>query len=233
MELDFEYLQKLKNDPRLQDIEYGKCANDPYYFLTNWAKTLDVHDHSIKTFPKKLYIKTLIDIWLKNKLLLVPKSRQMMVSWLFVGLYLWDVQFHKNSLVFFQSKKADDADDLVKRAKFIWDNEPNFLKRHYDNLRGFQELKCNPQHMGQQVYCRLSFPDINSEIRGVPEGGDIVRMHTLSGLLSDEMAFQPEAKSSYIAVKPSLSAGGRYTCVSTAEDLSFFDDLVYDRLEMI
>lgn len=231
--MKIEYLKKVKKSKELQDIEWFLCRDDPYYFLTHWAYTLDTHDSQdpIKVFPDKEYLKIIVQIWVKNKLLLVPKSRQMMMSWLFIALFLWDTQFHHGKLTFFQSKKSDDADDLVKRAKFVYDHEPNFLKRYLLGNK-FYPLKINPQHGGQHTQGKMTFPDIHSEIRGVPEGGDIVRMHTLSGLLSDEMAFQPEAKAAYTACKPSLSSGGRFTGVSTAE-VSFFQDLVFDKLKTI
>lgn len=232
--MDLDYLQKINKSKELQDLEWIECRDNPYYFLTHWAFTLDTHDTNepIKAFPEKEYIKIIVDIWLKNNLLLVPKSRQMMMSWLFIALYLWNTQFYHGKLNFFQSKKAEDADDLIKRAKFIYDHEPKFLKRYIENNK-FHELKVNPQHGGQHTQGKMTFPDINSEIRGVPEGGDIVRMHTLSGILSDEMGFQPEAKAAYVAAKPTISSGGRFTGVSTAEDNTFFQELVFDKLEVI
>ena len=231
--MDLQYLQKVAKSKELQDIEYFKCKDNPYHFLINWARTLDVHDreNSIKCFPDKEYLRLLVETWVKEPLLLIPKSRQLMMSWLFTTLYLWDAQFHSGRLTFFQSKKSEDADDLVKRAKFVWDNEPKFLKRFYQ-AGVFKELKANPQHGGQHIQGKLIFPDIYSEIRGIPEGGDVIRMHTASGILSDEMAFQPEAKNAYTAAKPTISSKGRFTGVSTAEDNTFFEDLVFDRLEV-
>jgi len=228
-----KYIKKLQDNQKLQDLEWGLCVKNPYHFITHWAQTLDVHDRNnpIKVFPDKEYIKILVNLWLKTTLLLVPKSRQMMMSWLFTTLYLWDTQFHKGRLTFFQSKKADDADDLIKRSKFVWDHEPKFLKRYYEDGK-FKDLNCNPQHNGQHTYCRMVFPDINSEIRGIPEGGDVIRMHTASGILSDEMAFQPEAQAAYNAAKPTISSQGRFTGVSTAEDSTFFEDLVFDKLDV-
>jgi len=230
---DTEYLQKVYKSQELQDLEYFECQKDPYYFLINWARTLDVHDKEepIKSFPDKKYLKIIVDLWVKEPLLLVPKSRQMMLSWLFTTLYLWDTQFHPARLTFFQSKKAEDADDLVKRAKFVWDNEPKFLKRYYFDGK-FYELKANPQHNGQHTQGKLTFPAINSEIRGIPEGGEVLRMHTASGILSDEMAFQPEARAAYTASKPTISSKGRFTGVSTAEDNTFFEEMCFDRIEV-
>lgn len=231
--LSIEYLQKLKKSPELRNLEWAKCHDDPYHWLTNWAYTLDVHDpkHPQKTFPEKAYLKFIVDKWLKHKILIIPKSRQMMISWIFTALYLWDAQFHFGRLTFFQSKKAEDANDLVKRSWSIWDNEPKFLKRYYEK-GSFHELKANVHNQGNHIQQLLIFPDIKSEIRGVPEGGDVVRMQTLSGLLADESAYQPEMEDAYTALRPTLSSGGRLTCVSTANDGTWFEDACFDRLEM-
>jgi hypothetical protein len=231
--VDLKYIQKLAHSRELQALEFDRCKNDLYYWLTNWAKTLDSHDpdNPNKSFPDKDYIKFFIEKWLDCKLLFVPKSRQMMVSWICVACYLWDAQFHKGRLTFFQSKKADDANDLIKRAKTIWDNEPKFLKKYIEDGM-MKDLILNPQNSGQAVYNLMTFPQIQSEIRGIPEGGDVIRMQTASGILSDECAFQPEASAAYTAAKPTISNKGRYTAVSTAEDNTFFADAVFDRLEM-
>ena len=229
-----EYLKKLKDSEELQQLEWYETKEDPYYFLTNWAYTLDSHDtdNPIKPFPEKEYIKILVDKWFNTRLLLVPKSRQMMVSWIFTGLYLWDTQFNFGRLNFFQSKKADDANDLVRRAKTMWDNEPSFLKKYKDQNGVFQTLSCNPQNQGKHVYNLMTFPEIQSEIRGIPEGGDVIRMQTASGIFADEVGFQPEAAEAFKAAKPSLSSKGRYTGVSTAEDNTFFERAVFDLLNV-
>lgn len=231
--VDIKYLKKLSESKELQALEWYRCKNDPFYWMITWAKTLDTHDPEDpkKTFPDKEYIKRLVDLWLASVVMCVPKSRQMMVSWIFVALNLWDVQFHKARLSLFQSKKADDANDLVRRAKTIWDNEPDFLKKYYDKSEVIP-LVVNPQNGGGAVYNLMTFPQIDSEIRGIPEGGEQIRSQTASSVLSDEMAFQPEAKSAFIAAKPSISSKGRFTMISTPEDNTFFQDAVQDSLEM-
>jgi hypothetical protein len=129
-----EYLEKLKKSPELQQLEWYACKKDPYLWMTHWARTLDVHadeDASSMPFPDKEYIRFIVEKWIEHKVLVIPKTRQMMLSWIAVALYLWDTQFHKARLTAFQSKMADDADYLVRRVKTIWDNEPEFLKRYY------------------------------------------------------------------------------------------------------
>jgi len=224
-----EYKKKVLQDANLQLFEWWECQRSPYYFLTEWARTVDRHvvsSNPIQFFPKKEYIQFVVDTWLKEKLLLIPKTRQMMMSWLFVGLYLWDAQFHPGRLIFFQSKKAEDANDLIARAKLIYDYQPDFLKSYSDSDGSKlvpMEAKC--------LSDKILFPQIHSELRGIPEGGDIIRMHQASGIFSDEMGFQPSARAAYIAAKPSLSSKGRFTGVSTAEDHSFFENLVFDQID--
>jgi len=93
-------------------------------------------------------------------------------------------------------------------------------------------LEANPTNKGKHVNCKFELPQINSSVIGVPQGGDIIRMHTLSGMLSDESAFQPEMEDAYTALRPTLSNNGRLTVVSTAEDGTWFEEAVFDLLKM-
>lgn len=219
-----DYITQVNNSSELQEIEYQLCRKDVHHWLTTWVYTIDQHDTKtpIKRFPNKSYLNRLIDIWLTERLLFVPKSRQMLVTWLFVSLYLWDTQFFAGRLNFFQSKKEEDADSLIQRAKFIYDYQPQFLKRY----------KINPSNMGKHTYCKLEFPEIQSKIIGIPQGGHQIRMHTASGVFADEMAFQPEAEAAFTAAKPTIDGGGRFTGVSSAEP-GFFADMVDDAVEVM
>lgn len=235
MKYKVEYLAKLKKDPVLQQIEWKKCKEDPYFWLTTWARTLNVQaweENSKEPFPEKEYIKLIVDKWLKHKVLIIPKTRQMMLSWIIVWLYLWDTQFHKARLTAFQSKMADDADYLVRRVKTIWDNEPDFLKRYY-TWDKYINLVANPQNKGQHVYNKFEIPAIDTGIIGIPQWGDIIRSKTLSWMFSDESAFQPEMEDAYGALAPALSGTNvKLTIVSTAEDNTWFHDAVEDNMIM-
>jgi len=231
---DIQHLQNIQQSQELQDAEYFLCKEDPYHWLTHWAFTMDEHDPEFpfKLFPEKEYLKIIVAIWKKYKKFLVPKSRQMMYSWIMTALFLHDTQFNQARKNFFQSKKADDADSLVARSKIIWDHEPKFLKRYYnEDTKKWVELVCNPQMNGAHVYNKLEIPAISSIIRGIPEGEEVVRSHTLSGLFMDEMAFQPEARGAYGASLPALSNRGRFVGVSTAVGETFFQELVFDKGE--
>lgn len=186
---------------------------DPWFFMINFVWTLDTHDPDtpIKHFPNKKYLENAAEIWLNNKLLYVPKSRQMLISWLMVGLHYWLAAYHQAQNVFFQSKKEDDADLLLDRAWFIHNRVPEFLRVP-----------------AKRSYCNLKFKDINSRIQAVSQSSDAVRSQTASAILSDETAFQPYARDSFSAAKPTIDGGGRYTSISTPNGKEYFHNRIFD-----
>lgn len=232
---DIEYLKKLKKSPKLQELEWYQCKADPYYWLTHWATTINEHYEDwiepIQTFPDKEYMRVLVDLWMKHKILIITKTRQMMLSWLCVALYLWDTQFHKARFTAFQSKQEDDADELVKRLKGIWDREPSFLKRYYEKGKVI-ELQANPQNRGWHTYWKFELPQIHSRIHGYAQWWDRLRMFTFSWVFSDEAAFQPEMDAAFTALRPTLSNNGRFTAVSTPDENTWFEDAVFDNFVM-
>jgi hypothetical protein len=162
-------------------------------------------------------LEKLVDVWMAHKMLFVPKSRQIMASWLFTALFLWDAQFHVGRYIYFQSKKEEDSDYLVRdRAGFMLRHQPPFLWPV-----GFHP----DRHI---TYCSIICGNTNSVIKGIPEGGDQIRSKVPSGLLSDEAAFQPEFAEAFAAAKPCLDGGGRITALSSANP-GYFAELVNER----
>jgi len=209
---------KLEEKPELAVLELRKCAGDPWYFLTGWGKTLDQHGEPVKPFPAKDYLRLLARRFLEKDLLIVYKSRQMMVSWLMSALCLWETLFHSGKLVVLQTKKADAADNLIKRAHFIWKNLPEFF-------RGF--APANPQKKGAHLYGRLEIPKFNSELMGIPEGTDQIRQYTASRVWEDEFQLQDKGREILEAVHPTIVGGGKIVLTGTAKP-GFMKELVRD-----
>lgn len=219
-------MNALKHDPGLQQIEKVRCARDNRYWLwgdgirhDGYVYTIDPHDKNrpIKHFPRKPYLEFLVETWNTEPLLLVPKSRQIMATWLFCALYLHDAQFNVGRYIYFQSKKEEDSDYLVQdRAGFILEYEPPFLwPREFDHKK----------HVG---YCSIAFESQKSYIQGIPEGGDQIRSKVPSGVLSDESAFQPEFEAAIGAMQPCIKGGARLTGLSSANP-GFFKELVLEK----
>jgi hypothetical protein len=191
--------------------------------LPQQVYTQDEHDPSIaaKPFPKKQYLRWMVAGWQATKQNLWEKSRQMMASWTFCALYLHDTQFGTNRLNFIQSKKEEDSDALLRRCYFIYEHQEPWLKAMYP---------------AEYSYCHLRFfraGDAEKKIPvghmwAIPQGGDVLRQHTASGLFIDEGAFQPDLESSIRAAQPMLKGGGRIDVVSSAEP-SYFQELVEGR----
>jgi len=204
-----------------QTVYHEFARRDPWPFVTNYCHTLDSHDRKrpIKLFPNRPYLFELTQLWLKSPLLVVAKSRQMMATWLFVSLYLWDAITAPGRLIFLQSKREEDAignataaTGLLGRTRFVLDHLPEGLKPPF-----------------KATVNKIEFPDRNSTIWAIPQGPDILRQHTASGILSDEMGFQYLAEDAYTAALPTIENGGRFTALSTANP-GFFQKLYNDEL---
>ena len=198
-----------------------RLREDPWFFL-HFVNTLDQVDKGqpVKPFPVHLdYLKHYVSLWVKESLILVPKSRRMKMSWVNISLYLWDAMFHIGRRHALVSKKEEDADDLVERAKFILENLSEDLPKEFIPA-------------WKKTYCSLEFTGINSVLEAYPSGADQLRQFTFSGILGDEMAFWDNAQQMYSASFPTIEGGGRITLISSPAP-GFFKRLVFDQLDQM
>ncbi len=195
------------------------AMRDPLYFLRWFVWTMDQHDkdNPIKQFPwQKKHLRLLVDLWKDNRLLSIVKCRQIVATWLFAALSLWDV-LHPGRFVIMQSKKLADAvgsettgDGPLGRAKFIYGHIPG------------REVLCPPCAGGTRIgtigtFDKLEFPSLNSGLLAIPQGGNIIRQRTVSGIFSDETAFQEECSEAYVAARPCIRGGGWFVSLTTAD----------------
>lgn len=200
-------------------LTMDRYASDPWAFLCECCWTRDQVDrvNPIKRFPQWEYLQFYTRAWQHKKLIAVPKSRRMTMSWTNIALYLWEAMFHGGQDFAFVSKKEDDAAELVRRAEFIYDHIPqDKIPREYLPKK---ETRAKPP--------ALIFPEINSKIQGYPMGADQLRQFTFSGILGDECAFWEEAQTFYRGAAPTIEGGGRMTLISSRAP-GFFQRLCYD-----
>jgi phage FluMu gp28-like protein len=215
-----EEVMELDRLTAVQEVQ--QASKDLFFYLENFVYTQDEHDmvQPIKRLPMhKQYLRELAQYFLDEPLLLIEKSRQMMVTWLMIACNLWDAQFHLGRRIFFQSKKENDANHLVDRAKMIYDNYPPHYKAVIEQLYPMREPR---------AYLRMEFGKSQSIIQGTPQGADVIRQYTASRVFSDEMAFQEKAEEAYIAAKPTIVGGGKFVGVSTPNFKNFFYLLAKD-----
>ena len=90
-----------------------ECAESIETFA-RYVVTKDEHgqgDASIRPFPtreQKPYVWDIIDTIHREQLVAIEKSRQLFVTWIVCLYCLWSAKFHKNRLIFVQSKKEED-----------------------------------------------------------------------------------------------------------------------------
>jgi len=182
-------------------------AKDFKLYLKNLVYSLDEHSktgEAIKRLPDWDYLYELADDLLKYNWIFVLKSRQIMATWLLVAYELWIILFHKGKKVAFQSKKGDDADSLIQRAKII-----------YDKLPGWK-----PQ--ADFSYCRIKIPEMYSDGFGIPQGPEQARSYTFSSFFSDEFGFQENREKTFAASKPAVDGGGQFIAITTPPEETDF-----------
>lgn len=207
-------LKKLKESPDFRKLELSIVSRDPLYWLENYAITQDEHDESIpfKPFPEYEIWKTLKNLWFTKHILLVSKSRQIMVSWFCVAMILWEVLYRNGRRMCVLSKRGEDANALINRMVHILSFLPREITPNWNLRKG-------------QNYC-LIIPDKKNTVMAYPSGPDKVRSQTFSRIFADEMAFQDKAQEIYKAATPTIRGGGFLVGVSSANSGSFFKQLI-------
>ena len=169
-----------------------KMVADPLIWMQEYTQTKDSHwreagaNSPYRPFPKKPYFRCLVEAFQAEPVLFVEKSRDMMLSWLFVGLFTHAAMTTPGIEVLFQSQTMEKAVELVEYAKILYDRQGPELQRAFPLARALR-------YMADGV---LEFAH-GSRIVGIPGGGDQIRSYHPWGLLQDEAAFMPEAGDSY------------------------------------
>ena len=88
-----------------------RCTSNPLYYLQNHTRTKDEQDkeHPYKSFPPYKYFEMLYAAWLAEPILLIEKSRTMMLTPFFAGLCLHHAMTNPASKVIFWGPDEDRA----------------------------------------------------------------------------------------------------------------------------
>lgn len=209
------------NDIRPQLIWATRRAQESFPYFLKWIWTVDEAEENprlrVKRFPfDEPYVQLLAAQLQREKLLYIPKSRRMMLSWLNAAKLVWGTLtpgYHG----FIQTKKERDADFLVReRCYFIWEHLPKWLR--FISTQGHIDAhykKCEfiVPHRGHGT----------SKIWGVPQGADQFRGFTPSDVFLDEVAFWDQFEESITSILPLREKGCGITAVSTASPGEFGD----------
>jgi hypothetical protein len=200
-------------DEKTAVVLFDYFKRHPVEWLKFAVKTFDEHDaeNPIKAFPVRPYVPAIVEAYQTEEIIHLPKSRQMSVSWLLMALILHEAQFFGYRLQAVFSKKEEDAFQLVERAKFMYDNQPAWLKALSPLDRKMRDMQLG----------HLYFKN-GSKIRGFAQGKDQIRQYVPSTALLDEAAFQDKLEETYGALVP---CSQRIVTVSSA-NAGYFQRLV-------
>jgi phage FluMu gp28-like protein len=208
------------NEKEQREYVWLKWALNPWLWIMTCCWTVDEADKGqIKRFPEKDYLGYVVDVWMRESLLAIPKSRRMLMTWLLLALHLWAALFRSNSAIFIQSKKEEDSEFLLgdQRLMFIYSHLPS----------GYPWPTITRQIRGKGGVNRLEFSN-GSYIMAVAEGPDQLRQYTASYVYATEMAFWDRAEATWTALKPTVTGGGKITIDSSAGPGFLFDFLLSD-----
>jgi hypothetical protein len=141
--------------------------------------------------------------------LLVPKTREMLTSWLVVGFITWFCQFYPKIEWVGQSEDDDKAQGLIKYANILYREQPDWLKARFPLKRGSAE---GTLHRIEWAHGSLFI--------GVPSGTRKLASKHPHGYFNDETAHQEAAEETIDVARPAVK---QIICVSSAAPSSFGD----------
>ena len=174
------------------DLWAQEAVSDPYVWLTQHTKTVNEHwleegrPSAYEPFPQMAYFAALFEAFDRERVVMIEKSRDVMVSWACVGYLTLQAMKVPARGVIFQTQKEDKVVQLVDYAKCLWEQQDPRLKKAFPLAKP----------MSMQSARSLRF-DSGSYILGIPGGADQVRSYHPWGYLNDEASFQPDAGDSY------------------------------------
>jgi hypothetical protein len=207
---DEETLAVLAAREELEEKFRGDC----WHWLTTCVYTVDesmvddkIQGTKILPWPRHFdYLKEVLTIIQNEPLVIIPKSRRMMISWLVAGYFVHTARYFDHGALFWQS-------ETEKKAAYIVDKRCHFIETHLKPREFRQEvktIKTKDSLVGQITYTNGSY------IWAVPQGGDVLRAYTATKIMMDECEFQPQAPEAMRALLPLVEKGAQAILVSSS-----------------
>ena len=185
------------------DVEWRKCKLSPHYFLKTYGKIKD-EQAGIIPFQDWDYLVDLLNVFSKERRIIILKARQLGITTLISGYILHRAIFFEGSTIYVLSQNEKAAFKVIEKCKIMWEYLPDFLR-----------IKLGKDQLGA-----LSFPTTHSSIDALPSTEDAGRMTGATIVVSDEWERHPYAEQNYLAVMPTLGAGGQFIGLSTPDLLA-------------
>lgn len=179
--------------------EYIRCVTDPVHFFKKYCYI----SHPVRgrvLFHLYDFQESTLNLFQKERFVIINKSRQLGLSTLVAGYALWMMLFNKDKTVLCIATKQETAKGMVEKVQFMYNNLPNWLR---GNKKPLTDSKLS-----------LKLPN-NSEIIASSAAPDAGRRYAISLLLVDEAAFIEGIDTIYTGIKPTIATGGKMIALSS------------------
>lgn len=194
--------------------EILSCAKDPIYFFNKYVKIRHPTRGLIpfKTFP---YQDKTIDCFLKKRLNVILKPRQMGFTEVTSAFVTWLMLFHPNQSILVLATKGDTAMSVVKKVRIALKNLPKWLLISNISINNRKSIELAN----------------GSYVKSVAKSADAGRSDALSLLIIDEAAHIAGFDEVWTSIRPTISTGGRIIMLSTPNGVGNVFQKVYSESE--
>lgn len=108
--------------------EYLRCARDPYYFISNYVKIINV-DKGLVPFTPFEYQKNIIELATKERFVICKMPRQVGKTTVVAAIILHYVLFNENYSVAILANKEAQAIEILGRIQLAYEHLPKWLQQ--------------------------------------------------------------------------------------------------------
>lgn len=192
----------------IPDVEWLVCQTERTYFVNQYCYIKEPQaSGDLTTLPFKLWpsqFRLMLTLG-SQRLVLILKARQLGISWCVCAYVLHKAFFEKGRMTLLLSKGQLEANDLLDRIRFMYQNLPDWMRRIGPSI-----TKDNTTE--------IIFSN-GSRILSLPAAKDSGRSLTASVVVLDEAAFLQFADDIYTGLKPTIDGGGQMIILSTANGI--------------
>lgn len=183
------------------DKEFDKCKSAPLYWARNYTNTEDPKwkEHGATSpyirFPYKPqpghsedYFDVVMRYMQTCKRLFIPKSREVLTSWLAMVYCTHACIFRPGTLVICQTESEEKVKGLIHYVEVLYEQQEDWLKARVPLV-------------GEGSVMQKSWAN-GSRLMGIPHGEHKIRLYHPTIFVLDEAAFLSEGEESYNAANP-------------------------------
>jgi hypothetical protein len=212
----------------LAELDLEFCRRSAAYFIFRHCKTINrrpnkkLGEKVVGRFPRRRYLWLLIKSFEEHRgITVVSKSRQLIASWLYCALFLWEAMFHPARSTMLHSTDewrvgfgVDDS--LMNRILFIYGQLPDYIQERCPMRRTPSQHPTvtfyHPAQKGMKEGAILT-----SQIVGVPDvPAKILNTLAPTGIFNDEVSLQKKPATFYTAAAAVTGEDCRHILVATA-----------------